>query len=187
MHEIRLETERLVLRNWGEKDRALFHLINSDERVMEHFPFRRDRAFTDRIMDEIVEQNERRGFGFFAIALKETDEAIGFASLSNADAEGTPVDGLPEIGWRLAPHFWGHGYATEAAARMVRLGFEDFAVPEIVSFAVPANTKSIAVMERLGMQRDEARDFDHPRVADTHPHLKRHHVYFLKNPTKKGA
>ena len=36
-----LHTPRLVIRNWEERDRGLFHRINSDERVMEFYPFRR--------------------------------------------------------------------------------------------------------------------------------------------------
>ncbi|WP_292085205.1 GNAT family N-acetyltransferase, partial [Mesorhizobium sp.] len=47
-----IRTERLILRNWEDRDRELFHRINSDERVMEFFPFRRDRAAADAKMDE---------------------------------------------------------------------------------------------------------------------------------------
>ncbi|TIW64748.1 MAG: GNAT family N-acetyltransferase, partial [Mesorhizobium sp.] len=42
-----MRTERLILRNWEDRDRELFHRINFDEQVMEFFPFRRDRAETD--------------------------------------------------------------------------------------------------------------------------------------------
>ena len=48
-----LRTERLILRNWEERDRELFHRINSDDRVMEFFPFRRDRAQADAVMDRM--------------------------------------------------------------------------------------------------------------------------------------
>ena len=53
------------------------------------------------------------------------------------------------------------------------------ALEEIVSFAVWNNHRSTAVMERLGMRHDPAGDFDHPRVPDTHPHLRRHVLYRL--------
>lgn len=48
---------------------------------------------------------------------------------------------------------------------------------EIVSFAVTANQRSTAVMERIGMTAEPAHDFDHPGVPDSHPHLKRHSFY----------
>ncbi|MNL65918.1 hypothetical protein D3C87_1903150 [compost metagenome] len=84
-----------------------------------------------------------------------------------------------EIGWRLATRFWGHGYATEAAKALLALGFADKGYKQIVSFAVANNVRSTAVMERIGMRRDVEGDFNHPRVPDSHPHLKRHVLYRL--------
>jgi RimJ/RimL family protein N-acetyltransferase len=62
---------------------------------------------------------------------------------------------------------------------MLRLGFEQRNLAEIVAFAVAANRRSTAVMKRIGLRRDPSRDFDHPRVPETHPHLKRHVVYAM--------
>jgi len=52
---------------------------------------------------------------------------------------------------------------------------------EIVSFTIPANLRSIAVMERLGMTRDLDGDFDHPNVPRGHPH-RRHVLYRIAAP-----
>ena len=79
-----------------------------------------------------------------------------------------PFTPCVEVGWRLATAAWGRGYATEAARAALRFGFEDLGLTEIVSFTAPANVKSRAVMERLGMTRDPADDFDHPRFPDGH-------------------
>ena len=105
-------------------------------------------------------------------------QPIGFAGLSLPDFEPLPP-GTVEIGWRLGADFWGKGFATEAARELLRFGYEDRGLDEIVSFAVPENHRSLAVMERLGLQPDPSRDFDHPRVPDSHPHLKRHVLYAL--------
>ena len=78
-----------------------------------------------------------------------------------------------EIGFRLARHAWGHGYATEAATEAVRYGFDAVGLAEIVSMTAVQNVRSRAVMTKLGMTHDPADDFDHPRVPDGHP-LKRH-------------
>jgi RimJ/RimL family protein N-acetyltransferase len=88
-----------------------------------------------------------------------------------------------EIGWRLAFEHWGRGYATEAARAAVDCGFRRLGLQEIVAFTVPANWRSIRVMEQLGMTRSPAEDFDHPRLPAGH-RLYRHVLYRLRRPTE---
>ncbi|MBX9464788.1 MAG: GNAT family N-acetyltransferase [Aquamicrobium sp.] len=177
---MRLETDRLIIRNWEDRDRELFHRINSDDDVMQFFPFRRSRAEADTFLDRIRAENEARGYGFSALELKESGACIGFAGLYPDNVAPSRLAGTVEIGWRLAPEFWGKGYVTEAAEALLAFGFEELGVKEIISFAVWNNDRSTAVMRRIGMTRDPEGDFDHPRVPDTHPHLKRHVLYSLK-------
>lgn len=174
-----IRTERLILRNWEERDRDLFHRINSDETVLEYFAFRRDRAEADAKMDEISAGISAQGYGWTAVEIAATGQCIGFVGLHDAEIEPVVPRGSIEIGWRLAPEFWGFGYVTEAASALLDYGFDRLDKAEIVSFAVPRNKRSTAVMERLGMRRDLSCDFDHPNVPDTHPQLKRHVMYRL--------
>ncbi|WP_025030329.1 GNAT family N-acetyltransferase [Nitratireductor aquibiodomus] len=174
-----LETERLILRDWRDEDRPFFHRVNSDETVMEFFPFRRNREEADAMMDFIREGIAQNGFGFAAAALKETGEPIGFVGLHRPSGLSNLPKGTIEIGWRLAPEFWGKGYVTEAARAWLAYGFETLGLDEIVSFAVVDNDRSIAVMRRIGMRHDPAGDFNHPGVPDSHPHLKPHALYRL--------
>jgi RimJ/RimL family protein N-acetyltransferase len=83
-----------------------------------------------------------------------------------------------EIGWRLSTAYWGHGYATEAARLALGHGFGSLGLREIVSFTSATNLRSRAVMERLGMRRDPADDFDHPSIPEGHV-LRRHVLYRL--------
>jgi RimJ/RimL family protein N-acetyltransferase len=172
-------TERLILRNWAHRDRELFHRINSDDQVMEFFPFRRSRGLADEVMDRMCADIDAKGFGWTAAELAETAQCIGFVGLNPTDIEPPFAPGTIEIGWRLAPEFWGHGYVSEAAKAWLAFGFGELGLDEIVSFAVWNNFRSTAVMERIGMRRDPASDFDHPNVPDTHPHLVRHVTYRL--------
>ncbi|RJT41838.1 N-acetyltransferase [Mesorhizobium waimense] len=174
-----MRTERLILRNWEERDRELFHRINSDERVMEFFPFRRDRAAADAKMDEFRAWVAEDGYGFAAAEIIETHECIGFIGLLDTDHVPSLPAGTIEIGWRLAPEFWGKGFVTEAAEAWLAFGFETLDLEEIVSFAVANNHRSTAVMKRLGMSADRSSDFDHPGIPDSHPSLKRHVLYRL--------
>lgn len=174
-----LKTRRLVVRGWLETDRDLFREINSDPKVMEFFSFRRTPAESDEMLAKLNRMISDTGLGFYAVALRDTDEPIGFCGLAVANVGTALTPGSVEIGWRLAARFWGNGYITEAAKALIDFGFAEKAMPEIVSFAVAGNHRSTAVMQRLGMRRDPARDFDHPRVSDNHPHLKRHVLYSI--------
>jgi RimJ/RimL family protein N-acetyltransferase len=174
-----IHTGRLILRNWEERDRELFFRINRDDRVMEFFPFRRDRAQADALLDTLRAGIEERGYGFTAAELTGSGACIGFVGLCPVEFGSPFPAGTVEIGWRLAPEFWGNGYVTEAAREWLRFGFEALGLDDIVSFAVWNNRRSTAVMERIGMRRDIAFDFDHPNVPDTHPALKPHVVYRL--------
>lgn len=174
-----LETPRLRLRNWREEDRDLFHEINADRKVMEFFPFRRTRPESDALFERVRAMISESGLGFYAVSLKETDEAIGFCGLAKPGLAPILPEDSVEIGWRLATRFWGNGYMTEAARALLRYGFDDLRLPEIVSFAVTGNTRSTAIMQRIGMRHDPARDFIHPRVPQSHPHLKRHVLYAI--------
>jgi RimJ/RimL family protein N-acetyltransferase len=174
-----LLSERLIIRNWEDRDRDIFHLINSDDRVMEFYPFRRTRAESDEWFETWQREVAQTGLGQFAVELRATGECVGYCGVKHPHVEPCLPAETVEIGWRLAPQFWGKGYATEAAEQSLQYGFETLGLPEIVSFAVEANQRSTAIMNRLGFRRDASGDFDHPRVPDTHPHLKRHVLYRL--------
>lgn len=185
-----IRTERLVLRNWEDRDRELFHRINSDDQVMEFFGLRRSRAESDELFDRLRNNAERDGFGFTAAELKDGGETIGFVGIVRTDLEPFIAKGTMEIGWRLAPEFWGKGYVTEAAEAWLAYAFDVVGEEEIVSFAVANNHRSTAVMQRLGMHYEPSRDFDHPRVPESQPHLRRHVLFRLSRAewqTRKKA
>lgn len=172
-------TPRLILRDWKERDRDLFREINADPKVMEFFPVSRSHDESDLAMTRVNEMIHATGYGFYAVELRATGEAIGFCGIAPANLDGIFPHGTMEIGWRLATRFWGHGYITEAGKSLLAMAFDDKKMPEIVSFAVHDNQRSIAAMKRIGLIRDPSRDFVHPRVPDTHPHLQPHVTYAL--------
>lgn len=173
-----LTTKRLVLRPWTADDFAPFAAMNSDARVMEHFPKRLDRAESDSMAARIDSQLRERGFGLWAAEVSGTSGFVGFVGLSvpRFKSHFTPCI---EIGWRLAYEHWGRGYATEGAKAAVEFAFRQLRLDELVSFTVPANQRSRQVMERIGMMRSEIDDFDHPDLPDFHP-LRRHVLYRLQ-------
>ena len=172
-----LTTGRLLLRAFRDADREAFAAMNADPLVMEHFPSTLDRAASDALMDRITDAWHADNLGLWACQRLVDGQFLGFAGLAwpTFVAHFTPA---VEIGWRLARHAWGNGYATEAATASLEYGFDAAGLNEIVSFTVPANLRSSRVMERLGMTHDPADDFDHPRLPDGHP-LRRHVLYRL--------
>lgn len=175
-----IETERLILRNWQDSDRALFHEVNADEAVMEFFEFRMSREESDAKMDEWRDKIARDGFGFAAATLKSTGETIGMVGIAKTDSVPHYDPGAHDIGWRFSRRFWGAGYAPEGARAWLRHGFTAMGLDDIVAMAVRDNHRSTRVMEKIGMHYLEGCDFDHPHVPDTAPALKPHVLYGLK-------
>ena len=173
-------TARLLLRGWRESDRDPFAAMNADPEVARYLPTPLDRASSDALVDRMVDHWAEHGFGLWAVERHDDGAFLGFTGLYRPafEAHFTPA---VEVGWRLAREAWGQGFATEAARASLEFGFETIGLAEIVSFTVPDNERSRRVMERLGMTRDPAEDFDHPRLAPGHP-LRRHVLYRLARP-----
>lgn len=170
-----MTTDRLILRRWRESDREPFARLNADARVMEFMPGILSVQESNMLADRIEAHFQQHGFGLYAAELRSNGSFIGFVGLSvpSFQAAFTPC---VEIGWRLAADYWKQGLATEGAREIARYGFEILGVPELVSFTVPANTRSIRVMKKLGMSNNPQDDFDHPRLPVGHP-LRRHVLY----------
>jgi RimJ/RimL family protein N-acetyltransferase len=173
-----LTTPRLRLRRWRESDLEAFAELNGDPRVMENFPKLLPRDESDALARRIEAHFEQHGYGLWAVEVAGAAPFIGFTGLSIPAFEA-PFTPCVEIGWRLAWPFWGKGYASEAASAALRFAFEELGLAEVVSFTVPANTRSRRVMQRIGMRHWPQEDFDHPLLAEGHP-LRRHVLYRLR-------
>jgi RimJ/RimL family protein N-acetyltransferase len=174
---VAIETERMVLRAWQMSDRAEFARLNSDVRVMEFMPARLSPVESDLFLDRIEQHFFKYGFGLYAVDLRQPRQFIGTVGLMVPafKAHFTPC---VEIGWRLSADCWGRGLATEAAKAVVQHAFESLKLESLVSFTVPANTRSRRVMEKIGMTRDSSDDFEHPNLSEGHP-LRPHVLYRL--------
>jgi RimJ/RimL family protein N-acetyltransferase len=174
-----LSSSRICLRQWRDEDREVFARMNSDAKVMQFFRRPLSRTQSDAMVDGIQKHFREYGFGLWAIEVPRVAPFIGFAGLAvpSFTAHFTPC---VEIGWRLAFAHWGRGYATEAARLALGFGFETVALREVVSYTSVTNHRSRAVMERLGMRRDAADDFDYPTLPEGHP-LRPHLLYRLRS------
>jgi RimJ/RimL family protein N-acetyltransferase len=149
---IALETDRLLLRGWRDDDLDVLAALNADPEVMRHIldGSVRDRRQSAAGLQKMMRDWEERGYGLFAVEVRETGALIGWAGL--AVPEFLPeVMPAVEIGWRLSREAWGHGYATEAASAALRFGFADRGLDRIISIRHVENVRSARVMEKLGL------------------------------------
>jgi len=170
MKPVDIGTERLVLRRWRPTDRQPFAALNADARVMEYFSAVLNREESDALAKQIDEHFELHGFGLWAVEVPGVAPFAGFIGLSvpRFEAHFTPC---VEVGWRLAAAYWGCGYASEGARAALAFGFGELGLREIVSFTVPENVRSRRVMEKIGMTRNPADDFDHPGASGRRGHV----------------
>lgn len=174
MTELRLETDRLILRNWTDADLAPLAKINSDPSVMKYFLAPLSEDETAAMIARIQDHFRQYGWGFWAVELKETQEMIGLVGLFHADL-GLKIGPFVEIGWRISPNHQGKGYAQEAANAALKAGFNQIGLKAIYAFTTFPNVNSQRVMQRLNMEKCDL-EFNHPKVPKGHP-LERHLLY----------
>ena len=175
---MQFETQRLIIRPWQPNQDARHAMdIYSDPRVMSWVDdggrdtsIRQVQGRLQRYRDHSV--CGRPGVGSWAVEQKAIGRVIGHVILmplpdikvtqtqrvrSSYDvplkAEGLPIHYV-EIGWHFRPASWGFGYASEAAACVMEFAFEELNLPMLLAITQPGNQRSVALMERLGMQCD---------------------------------
>lgn len=150
-----LETGNLFLRQFGQTDLDDYAAMCADPEVMRFLGGKvmtRAEAWTS--MARILGHWQLRGYGMWALEERATGTFVGRAGF--IEPEGWP--GF-EIGWALTRSSWGRGYATEAALRALRYGFEQLGRDHVISLIDPRNVRSIAVAERLGERFERTIEF----------------------------
>ena len=171
-----LETERLILRTWEDKDIDPMATINTDSKVCEFVP-KLNKLETASRIENWIKHYKTHGFSLYAVELKSTGTFIGFLGLMIPSFEAH-IPPAVEIGWRLSSNHWNQGYATEGAKAVLAYAFDTLQLNEVLSFTVINNKASRRVMEKIGMLYDPADDFEHPNLAEEHP-LRQHVLYRL--------
>jgi len=175
-----IETERLILRPYRDADLAPFAEVNAHPEVGRWLSGVLSREESDAMVGRITAHIEAHGFGFFAAERKADGRLVGAIGLM-VMGEGLPTPGGIELAWRLHPECQGAGLATEGAAACRDWAFRTLGVAEVAAITAESNLRSQAVMTKIGLVRDPAKDFDHPKLAPDHP-LRRHVFFGLRRP-----
>ena len=179
MAEIRLETERLVLRDWRADDCDDFHRLHVDPQVMATLGPLMSREETAALIADLQARSDRNGgYTYWPVERREDGRVIGFCGLDRGHV--APIEGELEIGWRLASDCWGRGYAREAALACLDYAEARFPDERIVAITTRSNAASRGLMQRIGMVHRPDMDFDYPKLDAGDP--LRPHVVYSKEP-----
>jgi RimJ/RimL family protein N-acetyltransferase len=180
---VKLETERLILRPWEERDREPLIAVQRDPVVRRYFPVVPAPEQISDDFDRAMDKARADGFHFGSARLKADDSFVGLLGIGVIpDHMRKAIPGHPqvEIGWVFATRFWGQGLAPEGARAWLDHAWS-IGLPGVVAFTAAINRPSQRVMEKIGMARDPADDFMHPRIEEGHP-LRPHVVYRIISP-----
>lgn len=147
---LRFLTERLVLREFRESDWEAIHRYQRRADFLRYSSWNERteedaREFVERFIDW---RSESPRYRFqLAITLAGDDEAIGNVGIRLS----APGSSAADLGFELSPDYWGRGYATEAARRMLGFAFEELRLHRVCAHCVAENVASAGVLRKLGM------------------------------------
>ena len=161
-----LSTERLDLRRFTPDDIDLLVRMYGDPDVTRYLGGVKTRAQSEEIMRSRIlgYYNEHPGFGVWATIERATGTCVGCHVLNHIQGEA-----FIQVGYILFKEAWGRGFATEGAAAMLRYGFVERQLSQIVAIADLDNLVSQRVLEKIGLRRHGERSFSHPAYAGHAP------------------
>lgn len=149
---MQLETERLILRGYKKEDFDSVHFYGSNPDFSKFEAWGPNTVEdTQRFISDMITQassSPRYKFDF-ALELKNQGKMIGGVGIRRE----TQQSQVANLGWAIHPKFQRQGFATEAAKRLIRFGFENLNLKVIYATCDGRNEASYRVMERLGMKR----------------------------------
>ncbi|WP_035791753.1 GNAT family N-acetyltransferase, partial [Butyrivibrio sp. AE3006] len=153
---IKLETERLYLRDYEEADFEAYYKLKTDEETMYYM---QDIKLVDResaraeFEDVLADmESEHRKFYFLHVELKDTHEQVG--SIGYTLVDDTPVGKIVHLGYFTYPKFWGNGYISEALRKLLEFAFTENNVYRVTTGCLKENVRSERVMQKNGMIKE---------------------------------
>lgn len=147
-----LETERIIIRKFTIEDLPAMIELRSDPDVNRYLggASLQTPEFVEKRLRDYIESYEKYGYGSCAMIWKNTGELFGWSGLMPLENTGET-----EVGYGMAKQFWGKGIGLECARAWLDYGFEKTGLMRIVAVAVPENTGSWRIMEKLGMMYEK--------------------------------
>ncbi len=145
-------TERLILRKLTRDDVDNIFLLDSNPDVMKYVgvPAVSNKAESEKMIDNILNQYQKNGTGRLAVIEKESNQFTGWSGIKLLTDEVNGFKNVYELGYRFLPEFWGKGYATESAKASLDLGFHQLNADNIYGYADVENQSSNHILTKIG-------------------------------------
>ncbi len=156
--EFTISTARLTLRQWRESDLDPFAAMNADPVVSADLGGPLTRDDSENKLAKFVDCFDQHGLTRWSVS-DHSGQFLGYAGIRKHGVGDRVLPPHCDIGWRFNRSAWGRGFATEAAAAALDDAFDRVGLDEVLAYTATDNLRSQAVMGRLGMLRDAARDF----------------------------
>lgn len=151
-----LITPRLRGERLEEEHRPLLRRMFQNEQVCATLGGTLSDEMVDRALRWNLDHWGQHGFGIWVFFWRESNEFVGRAGLRKVEIEGRPET---ELAYALLPAFWNDGLATEMSHEVLRTGFEELSLPNVLCFTLTTNLASQRVMQKLGFVYE--RDGEH--------------------------
>jgi [ribosomal protein S5]-alanine N-acetyltransferase len=148
-----LTTKRLVLREFEKEDWQAVLAYQSNPLYLRYYPWthRTEQDAQAMVQQFLAQREEAPRMKFqLAITLAPEGQLIGNAGIRMKTLDDREAD----IGYELDPLYWGYGYATEVANRLLIYGFRELGLHRISAWCIAENTASAHVLEKVGMQQE---------------------------------
>ena len=153
---MRLETERLIVRDYEENDRDAYFRLKNDPQTMYYLQdiYLPTRKESDAEFDKVLEdsKNEQRIFYFLHIELKDSHRQVGSIGYNVKDR--TPLGKIVHAGYFTYPEFWNNGYVTEAFRKVLEFAFLEDQVYRVTTGCLADNAGSEKVMIKCGLIKE---------------------------------
>lgn len=160
---MRLDTERLFIREWRDSDVPHYLRLSTDvgynNFAYPGYYLVKDEAEALEKIRQRQKLFQARGLGKFPVFLKN-GEFVGTCGIDPYTLDGSEQF---ELGYRMLLDHWGNGYATEAAKAVLSYAQTTLSLGKVLAFAVPQNPQSLKIIEKLGFRYQ--RLFRHAGIA----------------------
>lgn len=147
-----LETERLFLKKIVQEYAEDMYEYSKDPEVTKYLTWSPHASLfqTTNYIKTLENQYNAGSFFDWGLILKENGKFIGTCGFTNIDTSAK----IAEIGYVLSRDYWGSGFATEAAKRVIEFGRQNLGISKFEAKFIDGNNKSANVMKKCGMKFD---------------------------------
>ncbi len=151
MIDIKLESDRLLIRPFQLGDEVALYELNSNPQVQKYTGDQMIHSVEEakNLLVNIVFQDYKKyGYGRLAVIYKPDNKLIGFTGIKHLPE----TNGESDLGYRFLPEYWGKGIATESSKMSLEYGFKNLNLEKIIGFTEIENIASTAVLKKMGFK-----------------------------------